>query len=39
VYVFPELDLVVVFTAGGFYDTRPLNVNDIIEDYIFLAID
>ena len=39
VYVFPELDLVVVFTAGGFYDTRPLNVNDIIEQYIFQAID
>ena len=39
VYVFPELELVIVFTAGGFYETRPLNVNDIIEDYIFLAID
>lgn len=39
VYVFPELDLVVVFTAGGFYETRPLDVNDLIEDYIFLAID
>jgi CubicO group peptidase (beta-lactamase class C family) len=38
VYVFPELELIIVFTAGGFYDTRPLNVNDIIEDYIFAAI-
>ena len=38
VYVFPELELIVVFTAGGFYDTRLLNVNDIIEQYIFQAI-
>jgi CubicO group peptidase (beta-lactamase class C family) len=38
VYVFPELELIIVFTAGGFYDTRPLDVNDIIEHYIFEAI-
>jgi len=38
VYVFPELGLIIVFTAGGFYNSRPLNVNDIIEDYIFVAI-
>jgi CubicO group peptidase (beta-lactamase class C family) len=38
VYVFPELELIIVFTAGGFYETRPLNVNDIIEYYIFQAI-
>jgi CubicO group peptidase (beta-lactamase class C family) len=38
VYVFPELDLIVVFTAGGYYDSRPLDVNDIIEQYIFRAI-
>ncbi len=38
VYVFPELELIVVFTAGGYYDTRPLDANDIIEDYIFRAI-
>ncbi len=38
VYVFPALDLVVVFTAGGYYDTRPLEVNDLLEQYIFRAI-
>ncbi len=38
VYVFPELELIIVFTAGGFYDTQSLNVNDIIEHYIFQAI-
>ena len=38
VYVFPDLELIVVFTAGGYYDPRPLDVNDIIEDYIFRAI-
>jgi CubicO group peptidase (beta-lactamase class C family) len=38
VYVYPELKMVVVFTAGAYYETAPLNVNDIIEDYIFAAI-
>jgi CubicO group peptidase (beta-lactamase class C family) len=38
VYVFPELEMVLVFTAGGYYDTRPLNVNDLIEHHIFQAI-
>jgi CubicO group peptidase (beta-lactamase class C family) len=38
VFVYPELELVVVFTAGGYDQTAPLNVNDIIEDYIFAAI-
>jgi CubicO group peptidase (beta-lactamase class C family) len=38
IYVYPELDMVIVFTAGGFYEARPLNVNDLIEDYIFQAI-
>jgi len=38
VFVYPELDLVLVFTGGGYYETRPLDVNDLIEDYIFAAI-
>jgi len=38
IYVLPELDMVVVFTAGGYYDTRPINFNTVIEDYIFEAI-
>ncbi len=38
VYVFPELELTLESTAGGFYDTQSLNVNDIIEHYIFQAI-
>lgn len=38
VYVFPELQMVVVFTAGGFYDPRPLNVNDLLETYILPAV-
>jgi CubicO group peptidase (beta-lactamase class C family) len=38
IYVIPQLDLVVVFTAGGYYETRPINFNTVIEDYIFAAI-
>jgi CubicO group peptidase (beta-lactamase class C family) len=38
VYVIPELEMILVFTAGGYYETRPLNVNDIIEDYILEAV-
>jgi CubicO group peptidase (beta-lactamase class C family) len=38
VYVFPELEMIIVFTAGGYYETRPLDVNDIIEFYIFEAV-
>lgn len=34
----PELKLIVVFTPGGFYDTSPLNVNDIIEHFSFQAV-
>jgi hypothetical protein len=30
--------MIIVFTAGGHYETRPLDVNDLIEDYIFQAI-
>jgi len=32
------LDLVVVFTAGGYYEIRPIDFNTLIEDYIFAAI-
>ncbi len=38
VFVYPQLDLVVVFTRGGFFDPMPLNANDLIEDYILQAI-
>jgi CubicO group peptidase (beta-lactamase class C family) len=38
IYIIPELDMVSVFTAGGYYDTRPLNFNTVIENYIFEAI-
>jgi len=38
VFVFRELDLVVVFTAGGYYDERPLSVHDLLEGYILSAI-
>ncbi|UCG85750.1 MAG: serine hydrolase [Gemmatimonadota bacterium] len=38
IYIMPDLDMVIVFTAGGYYDTRPLNFNTIIEDYIFAAV-
>jgi CubicO group peptidase (beta-lactamase class C family) len=38
VYVFPELEMIIVFTAGGYYETKPLDVNDLIEHYIFEAV-
>ncbi len=38
IYVYPEFDMIVVFTAGGYCETRPLDVNDLIEQYIFEAI-
>jgi CubicO group peptidase (beta-lactamase class C family) len=38
VFAFPELDLVVVFTAGGFYEARPLSPYDLLEDYILPAV-
>jgi CubicO group peptidase (beta-lactamase class C family) len=37
-YVYPELDMVIVFTAGGYYEASPLDINDLIEDYIFESI-
>ena len=38
IYVYPELDLILVFTAGGYWESRPLDVNDLIEFYILEAI-
>jgi CubicO group peptidase (beta-lactamase class C family) len=38
IYVFPELDLVLVFTAGGYYEDPPLDFNDLIVDFILEAI-
>jgi len=38
VFVYRELDLVVVFTAGRYYDTSPLHVEDLLEQYILPAI-
>ena len=38
IYVYPELNLVVVFTAGAYYESSPLSINDLIEDYILAAI-
>jgi CubicO group peptidase (beta-lactamase class C family) len=38
IYVFPELDLVLVFTAGGYYESLPLDYDDLMEDFIFPAI-
>lgn len=38
VYVYPELRLVLVFTAGGYYQSRAFDLNDIIEQYIFPAL-
>jgi CubicO group peptidase (beta-lactamase class C family) len=38
VFLVPALELVVVFTAGGYYAPRPLDVEDLIVDYVFPAI-
>jgi CubicO group peptidase (beta-lactamase class C family) len=38
IYVFPELDLVLVFTAGGYYEDPPLDFNGLIVDFILQAI-
>jgi len=38
VFVVPELELVVVFTAGGYYEPRPLDVEALIVDYVLAAI-
>jgi CubicO group peptidase (beta-lactamase class C family) len=38
IIVYPELDTVVVFTAGGYWEERPLYFSDLLEDYILPAI-
>jgi len=38
VFVFRELELIVVLTAGEYYDSSPLDLKDVIEHYIFRAI-
>jgi CubicO group peptidase (beta-lactamase class C family) len=38
VFIFPSLDLVIVFTAGGYYEQPPLAANDLIDGYILAAI-
>ncbi|HSW31368.1 MAG TPA: serine hydrolase [Longimicrobiales bacterium] len=39
IYVYPGLNLVLVFTAGAYYDDLGLSINDIIEEYVFAAIN
>ena len=39
VYVVPDLNLVVVFTAGGYYNSRPLSSGGLIEEYILPAVN
>ena len=38
VYAVADLNLVVVFTAGGYYASRPLSASSMIEGYILPAI-
>lgn len=38
VFVYPELDLVVVHTAGGYYDDRPLGAHTLIREHVLAAI-
>jgi CubicO group peptidase (beta-lactamase class C family) len=38
IFVYPALEMVIVFTRGAYYDASPLDVNDLIERYIFNAI-
>jgi len=38
IYVYPGLNLVLVFTAGAYYDDLGLSINDIIEQYVFAAL-
>ncbi len=39
IYVYPALNLVLVFTAGAYYDDLGLSINDLIEGYLFAAMD
>ncbi|MGD8362920.1 MAG: serine hydrolase [Gemmatimonadota bacterium] len=36
--VFPELEMVVVFTAGAYYEALGLSLDDLLEDYILQAV-
>jgi CubicO group peptidase (beta-lactamase class C family) len=38
VVAFPALDLVVVFTAGAYYEERPFGIGQLIERYVLPAI-
>jgi CubicO group peptidase (beta-lactamase class C family) len=38
IWVFADLDLILVFTAGGYWEGRPLGVNDLVEFYILESI-
>jgi len=38
IYVFPDLNLVLVLTAGAYYEEVGLDLREIIEDHIFLAL-
>ncbi len=37
VYVIPELEMVIVFTAGAYHEAGALSVEELIEDYILRA--
>ncbi len=39
IFIYPELELVIVHTGGGYYYERPLNVHTLIQDYILEAIE
>lgn len=38
VYAFPELDMVVVFTGGSYYQDPALDVDDLVENFILRAV-
>ncbi len=38
IYVYPALEMVIVFTRGAYYEASPLDVDDLIEGHIFNAI-
>jgi CubicO group peptidase (beta-lactamase class C family) len=38
IFVYPGLDLVLVFTAGWYYEGGPLDMGEVIEDYILRSL-
>ncbi len=34
----PETDMIIVFTAGAYYDSKPISYTEIIENYILKAV-